>query len=475
MASPDSLTSLFPVPTLDQWRAAAERELQGEDFDRRLVQQTPDGLAIQPLYTRADSSAAAPLFSDPGWRIEQEIDSDGRSADDLVRLIGQGIEAGENAFRIRLQDGDSAARIDALSAVLSDVDLGAVGVSFEADPAPLALARMLTARAADQDLDRGKLHSSIGADPFARLLRRGASPEPFDQLSERLAACVGFCADQAPNVRSVRADGGIYHEAGASAIQELGYALSSAAEQLRWLTERGVAPDRAAEACELVLHVSPNLPLEIAKLRAARLLWTKLSQAFRAQTDRATRLQLHVRTGTRGKSLREPHNNLVRSTVEAFIAVVGGCDSLSIAPYDELEDARSATARRLAVNQQRILREEAFLDRAADPAAGSFALEALTNSVAQAAWELMQAVETDGGLEAVIRNGSVQAAVRATAARRRRALENGDSLLVGVTDFVASPLPLSPNLPVPTQDPATPIEPLAPARSAEPLERGRPQ
>jgi len=260
-----------------------------------------------------------------------------------------------------------------------------------------------------------------------------------------------------PGADAVRAD--LLHEAGAHAVQELGYALAAGVEKLAAAAEKQPA-EKAAPQIQFVFAVGPAYFVEIAKLRAARLLWAQAVAAFGVKSDEGVRMKLDVRTPRRNKSVFDRYTNLLRVTTEALSAVVGGCDRLTVEPF--------GFDPHLALNVQRLLQEESHLDAVADPAGGSYYIEALTDQLAREGWKLFQQVEAAGGYAKVLASGAVEKALAETRAARAKALSSRRKALVGVNNYpntmekapdVAAPAPLA--------------SPLPQVRLAEPFEKIR--
>jgi methylmalonyl-CoA mutase len=231
-------------------------------------------------------------------------------------------------------------------------------------------------------------------------------------------------ADGKPGADAIRAD--LLHEAGAHAIQELGYAIAAGVELLAART--GSKPvDEAARDIEFVMAVGPSYFMEIAKLRAARLLWAQAVAAFGPKDAASCVMRLHVRTPRRNKGLYDPYTNLLRATTEALSAVIGGCDQLTVEPFG-FDD-------HLALNIQRILREESHVDAVADPAGGSYYIETLTDSIAREAWKLFQQVESEGGYSKAFASGSIEKALAASRAARDKAMSSRRRVLVGINNY----------------------------------------
>jgi methylmalonyl-CoA mutase len=245
------------------------------------------------------------------------------------------------------------------------------------------------------------------------------------QLSIRRKTC-GWEISQLAELPAdaIRAD--LLHEAGAHSIQELGYAIAAGVERLAALTATK-SVDAAAQEIEFVMAVGPSYFIEIAKLRAARLLWAQAVAAFEPKDVEACCMRLNVRTPRRNKSVYDRHTNLLRATTEALAAVVGGCDQLTVEPF--------GFDPHLAMNIQRILREEAHIHAVADPAGGSYYIEALTDSIAREAWKLFQQVEAEGGYARALESGAIGKALAVTRAARDKAISARRRTLVGVNNY----------------------------------------
>ena len=265
--------------------------------------------------------------------------------------------------------------------------------------------------------------------------------------------------DRSPRAGAIRADR--FHEAGASAVQELGYAIAAGVERLTELTVKGASVDGATREIEFVFATGSTFFFEIAKLRAARWLWEQAVRAFEPKDEASCGMRLHVRTSRLNKSIYDPYTNLLRVTTEALSAAIGGCDDLTVEPF--------GFDPRLAMGVQRILREEAHLDAVADPAGGSYFVEALTDRLAGQGWKLFQQVEAEGGYRHAVESGSLAAALAVTRAARQKAVSSRRRTLVGVNNYPD----LLEKVPDATAPPPDHHDPLPQERLAEPFERIR--
>jgi methylmalonyl-CoA mutase len=468
--SPYSLAALFPVPSFDEWKQVAIADLKGGEYDKKLRWSTLEGITIEPLYTAADIAKIEGLDALPGeapyrrgtsslatgtqgWQIRQDCllatpeqvnaalrDSLARGANALCIRLDNAARAGMDgdwpeAVDLAGRGGCTISSINGLRIALADIDLSRYPITLRTGGAALPFLAMLIALADERGIRRGDLIGSVEFDPVRILLRRGSLREPIELVWRQLADMARFCAANCPGIRPVIANSHSWHNAGATITQELGYTIAAAIDYLRAMIDAGIDADTAALSIMFSFSVSGNLFPEIAKLRAARILWARAVEAHGATGEHSGKMFLHARTSSFTKTTDDPYNNLVRNTVEAFAAIVGGCDSLYVAPFDETIGRPDAFSTRLARNQQLILREEAALDRVVDPGGGSFYLEALTQSIAEEAWKLVQSIDKQGGLIAALQTGTPQRAVADASQRRLAAIETRRTPIVGVSNY----------------------------------------
>lgn len=463
----EPLLSEFDAPAPGSWRALAQEQLGGAPFEK-LVTPTPEGIAIQPIYTREDLEGLDHLDRLPGspgsargadpsgyrvrpWEVAQELPY-GKPAEFNAILL-EGLARGQSATNILLDiasargvDPDRAeagevgacglslACLGDLETALKGVDLQAVPVGIQSGIGALPMAAFLAALVRQRKGDLGALSGSLDMDPLGHLARFGELPTALDSLYDEMAALMQWGESQAPHLRIATASGFPYNEAGGSAVEELACALATAVAYLRALVARGVPVDTAARRIRFSLAVGPNFFMEVAKLRAARVAWGRIVGVFGGSGD-SFALEIHARTGLYGKTRTDPYVNMLRTTTEAFSAVAGGAQSLHCGPFDEILRLPDTFSRRIARNTQTILREECSLDQVIDPAGGSYYVEKLTAQVAEAAWQQFQTIEGEGGMASSLQKGSIQQRIAATAAERRKRLEQRRDVLVGTNMY----------------------------------------
>ena len=445
----------FPAHTYEQWHAAAEALLKGASFEKRLVSKTYEDITIQPLYrqediaglehrhhppgaaTRVRGSRAGGFLRD-GWEVSQELKAHAPAA--LNAVIDEGLGGGQTELNIVVGCGHAecckggvalTSAADA-AAALAGVRLDAVATYWQAGPGVLPVAAMVLAAAERMGVAFDQLRGGFENDPLAELVAKGAVLHPLSLRWDQMAALTAWAAARAPGLQMVTANGCAYHNAGASATQELAYAIATAVTHIEALKDRDVPPATAFNHLRLRLAVGSDYFMEIAKLRAARLLLTRVAAAY--GVDDAP-VFIHASTSRWNKTTYDPHTNMLRVTAEAFAAVVAGVDALHIGPYDEITGRTDEFSRRIARNIHIILREECGLDRVIDPAGGSNYIEWLTDQVAAKAWSLFQEIEAAGGMVAALEAGTVQEAVAKVRDTRFRNIRLRKDRMVGTNMY----------------------------------------
>jgi methylmalonyl-CoA mutase len=465
--TPDRLLAEFQPPTLEDWHAEVLRLLKGKPFEKVMVTETLEGIPLAPIYTSADVAGLTHLGALPGdapwvrgdapaahrivpWDVAQALPYPApRELNDALR---RALERGQTMVNLVLDDatragsdpdqvevggvghgGTSLASLSDVAAALDGVDLTRVGLLLQPTACPLALLGLLLAHLHKRGQSVADLRGCIGTDPLAMLVT-GAAPAGPAGLYDELATLQRWAARDARTLRTAWVTAHVYHDAGATLVQELAYGIATAVEHLRQAERRGVEPKAVAGGIAFSFAVGTQFFMEIAKLRAARVLWWQVQRALSGPGD-PTGMHMHARTSRLSQTAIDPYVNILRSTTEAIAAVIGGCDSLHVAPFDDALGLPSDRARRLARNTQVVLREEAHLGRVIDPAGGAHFIEALTDELARRAWALFQDIEAAGGMLAALEAGTPQAAVAQVAQRRGHRLATRLDRLVGVTHY----------------------------------------
>lgn len=467
-APPERLLGDFPSAGFDDWRKVVEAELKGAPFDKKMFTPTYEGITLRPIYRREDAAELPHVNSFPGfapfvrganasgyvkdaWDISQEIAFS--SPSEFNNAARNSIARGLNALNMVLDkatrngyDPDWAQPEDVgfggLSiATLNDLDRALDGVDLENTPllvrsgaSAMPFAALLVALARKRRKTTTGLHGCIEMDPLAVLSHEGRLPQSLDGAYREMAALTRWAAARAPFLQTICIHTRAWHESGGNAVQELAFALATGVAYLREMHRRGLGVDLVAPRTRFAVTVGVNFFTEIAKLRAVRMLWSRVISALGGNRN-SQQLTLHIRTSQWNKTTHDPYNNLLRATVEAFAGVLGGCQSMQVGAFDEVIRQPDDFSRRIARNTQLILQKECHLTHVIDPAGGSWYVESLTAELAARAWALFQEIEKMGGMEYALRTGFPQKAVAATAAERLKAVTRRRDSIVGVNQY----------------------------------------
>ncbi|MEY9858651.1 methylmalonyl-CoA mutase [Catenulispora sp. GAS73] len=443
----------FPAADREQWQRlvagvlakSGKQGLDGVAAEAALSTRLDDGLTVLPLYTAGEAlpEPGPPGFAPyvrgtrpqgavlDGWDIRQHhADPDPRRTNEAVLAD---LENGVTS--VWLEVGERGPAIDALPTVLDGVFLDLAAVVLDAGADFREAAHRLFALYDERGLPAGSAGAggNVGADPFGLQARTGSDA----QTSELLRSAVELAVDNArdrPGIRTLMVDALVYHDAGATAAQELGSALATAVAYLRELTAAGLSVSAAAAQLEFRFAATADQFLTIAKLRAARLLWARVLQAS-GSTEAAGELRLHAVTSSVMMTERDPWVNMLRTTVACLAAGVGGAQSLTVLPFDAAIGLPDDFARRIARNTQSILLDESHLGRVVDPAGGSWYVEQLTRDVARAAWGWFQEIERAAGLREALASGLVAERIGAAWEKRGKDIARRREPILGVSEF----------------------------------------
>jgi methylmalonyl-CoA mutase len=423
----------FPVLGLDQWQEEVVRLLKGASFEKRMFTRTIEGLTLKPIYTGADTAGLEPPDRPAiRWEVAQELPV--ADPGEFNRLLRHDLERGQTAVNLVLETTTVQSPGD-LELALEGVDLERTPLYLQTGVAATAVLEYLQALCTGRGVDVSRLTGALGFDPLTRLARDGGLPVSLERAWDSQALNTRWAGSSAPGLRTSVIQGSAWHDAGAGAAEELAFSMASAVQALRELEKRRIDVDSAAGSFWFCFSVGTDFFTEIAKFRAARLLWARIVEACGGGP---AELVFHARSSEWSSTLFDPHTNILRSTTQAFAAIAGGCSSLHLAPFDQRSGPPGELSRRLARNTQLILRHESHFDRVADPAGGSWYVESLTHQLARRAWELFREIEAGGGMEQALRDGRPQQMAAATAAQRRERLSVRKDVLVGTNRY---PLP----------------------------------
>ena len=442
MANKEKLFTEFQAPTTQEWLDKIEVDLKGADFQKKLVWRTNEGFNVQPFYRREDLANLKTPDALPGefpfvrgnkkdsneWYVRQNIKVDDpvEANKKALDILNKGIDS--IGFRF---DGDMVSP-SFIETLLKDIRLDIVEVSYRTCPRhAVELAEILVKYFEKQGYDKEKIVGGVGFDPIDKMLQKGKDTTP---MLAQLPKLVETLKDY-PNLRCVMVHSDTLNNAGAYIVQELGYALAWGNEYLQELVDAGVDVDTAAKSIKFYMGISENYFMEIAKFRAARLLWAQIVKQYEPKCDCACKMIINASTSTYNQTLFDSYVNLLRSQTEAMSAALGGVHSMVVTPFDAPYEKATDFSERIARNQQLLIKEESHFDRIVDPSAGSYYIEHLTDALAQEAWKIFLKIEDEGGFLEAVKKGIVQDDINATNVKRHGDAAKRKEFLLGTNQF----------------------------------------
>ncbi len=436
----DKLFDTFPPVTTSEWEARINLDLKGADYQKKLVWKTSEGFDVKPYYRDEDIQSIGSINSVPGeypfirgnhalsndWEIRQDIETNDES--EANRLAVDAVKRGATGVGLVAAELETESDVEDL---LAGIDPTKVSIHFGAASSYPALIKIVAANAKTQKLPVAKLKGSFDFDPVSYLLLNGDFWKSEKSDMGQVATMVRLGKELMPVMKVINVNGHYFNSAGATLVQELGFSLASGNEYLALATASGIPVDDTAQRMMFSFGVGSNYFMEIARLRAARLLWTKIVEQYNPADETSMQMHIHCNTSAWNKTLFDPYVNLLRTTTEAMSAIIGGTQSLSILPFDTFYKDPDEFSTRLARNQQIILKEEVYLDKVVDPSAGSYYIENLTQLIAEAAWKVFLQIEEKGGMVEAVKAGFVQDLVEKSAGLRLDDIANRRIIQLG--------------------------------------------
>lgn len=442
--SKEKLFSDFSPVSTEQWMERITADLKGADFEKKLVWKTNEGFKVKPFYRKEDLDGLKTTDALPGefpylrgikknnneWFVRQEISvEDVKEANaKALDILNKGIDS--LYFRVKAKELST----EYIAELLKDICAECVELNFSTCQGHVVeLATLLVDYFRQKGYDLTKLQGSINYDYFDKMLSRGKEKGVMVDTAKALIAATAVL----PEYRVLNVNALSLNNAGAYIYQELGYALAWGNEYMNQLTEAGVPAETVARKIKFNFGISSNYFLEIAKFRAARMLWADIVSQYLSENDCkcAAKMRIHAETSSFNLTVYDAYVNLLRTQTEAMSAALAGVDSMTVVPFDKAYEAPNEFSERLARNQQLLLKEESHFDKVVDPAGGSYYIENLTVSIAQQAWNLFLAVEEEGGFYAAVKAGKVQEAVNASNTARHEAVAKRKEILLGTNQY----------------------------------------
>jgi len=451
------------------WKEFATARMKGRSPDE-LIWETPEGIPMKPLYTAADAENLEYVDTMPGmspyirgpqatmyagrpWTIRQYAGfSTAEESNAFYRKAlaagGQGISVAFDLATHRGYDSDhprvagdvgkAGVAIDSvedMKILFEGIPLDEVSVSMTMNGAVLPVLAGYIVAAEEQGVAQDRLAGTIQNDILKEFMVRNTYIYPPAPSMRIVGDIIAYCSERLPRFNAVSISGYHMQEAGADAALELAYTLADGKEYIRTALAAGLDIDRFAPRLSFFWGIGMNFYMEIAKLRAARLLWAKIVSEFGPENPRSSMLRTHCQTSGWSLTEQDPYNNVVRTAVEAMAAVFGGTQSLHTNALDEAIALPTEFSARIARNTQLIIQEETGITRVVDPWGGSYMMESLTQDIADKAWQLIEEVEAQGGMARAIETGLPKLRIEEAAARKQARIDRGDDVIVGVNKY----------------------------------------
>ncbi|MDF0600591.1 methylmalonyl-CoA mutase [Psychromarinibacter sp. C21-152] len=453
----------------DTWKARAEKELKGRSVED-LTWHTLEGIDVKPVYTAEDTAKLDHMGSLPGfepflrgpratmyagrpWTIRQYAGFS--TAEESNAFYRRALAAGQQGVSVafdlathRGYDSDhervvgdvgkAGVAIDSvedMKVLFDGIPLEQVSVSMTMNGAVIPILANFIVTGEEQGVERAQLSGTIQNDILKEFMVRNTYIYPPEPSMRIISDIIEYTSNEMPRFNSISISGYHMQEAGANLVQELAFTLADGREYVKAAIEAGMDVDRFAGRLSFFFAIGMNFFMEVAKLRAARLLWHRIMTEFGAQSERSKMLRTHCQTSGVSLAEQDPYNNVVRTAYEAMSAVLGGTQSLHTNALDEAIALPTDFSARIARNTQLILQEETGVTSVVDPLAGSYYVESLTAELAEKAWALIQEVEEMGGMTKAVASGMPKLRIEESAARRQAMIDRGDEVIVGVNKY----------------------------------------
>ncbi|CAG9623204.1 methylmalonyl-CoA mutase subunit beta [Sutcliffiella rhizosphaerae] len=422
----------FPKSTLEDWEIQAERALKGKPVSK-INSDTYEGIIRKPIYTEDDiKDIQTKASKEKGdWTVSQQLYGQVSLTEwneQLKHELKNGLQAihfisypASDKNTLPIKDKSD------FQVLFKEIDLQEIPLHVYTGTSVTTFLSAIH----ESEVDSSTLQGIIGADPIAELAATGMLNLPLNELVSHMKSNIKWKRVHIPSVKTIFIQSAPYHNGGANAVQELAATMATAVEYIQALIEMGLSIDEVASEVAFSFPVGSDFFMELAKLRAARILWANLIEAF-GGSEKDQQMTLHATTSQFNKSTLDPYVNMLRTTTEAFSAALGGADSINIDSYQQEADVFS---RRIARNTHYVLKEESFLSKVTDPAAGSYYVETLTHNLANAAWEMFQEIESLGGMVKALESNYLQDRILKIKEKRFKDVEKRRKVLIGTNMY----------------------------------------
>lgn len=463
-----NLKETFPPISYEEWKKIVEEELAGVPFEKKLHTRTYEGIEFKPLYIRQDLESLKifeqyPGFADfvrntkvsgyypKGWEINQDITEP--LAEEFNSALARDLERGQNSISFRLdkasklcldadyadenligEGGVNISAIFSISRAFNKIDLKKYPIHIDAGFSNLPFIALFSAYLEKNNYNFSDIQGSVLADPLGFLAENGELPIGLKECYDEISLVLKYIEASNSPLRCLGVSSYNYNSAGANAVQELAFAFATAIDYFDAMTERGFSPSELVPRFQFEFGVGPYFFLEIAKLRAARYLWSLLLEQYGVSAE-LRKIYVRARCSKFNQTKFDPYVNMLRTTTETFSAVLGGADAVCSNPFDECLGLSNEFSRRIARNIQIILKEEAHMDHVIDPAGGSYFVETLTEKIAEQSLDLMKRIEEQGGMFNALKKNYIQSSIAEVVSLKIGDFNKRKSVLVGVNMY----------------------------------------
>ena len=429
-----------PVPT-EKWEEVINKDLKGADYEKKLVWKTIEGFKVKPYYRAEDLEQLEYLDSNPNeapfnrgkhadnnvWDIRQDIKAN--SLEEANALALEALNRGANSIGLCAGKVDS---VEKMQVLLKDIHPEACKVNFDCSKDMLETLKQFAEVVKKGGYDPQKVEGSCNYDIYGDALRHGKFEADGYQKAKEL---IEYAKANLPKFHVLAVNGRHIHNAGSNIVQELGFTLAAANDLMAHLTDMGLTVEDIAPRLVFNFATGSNYFMEIAKIRAARLLWSKIVEQYHPGSCSCNTVFINATSSIWNKSVYDPYVNMLRTTTETMSAAIAGADSITTNPFDIAFKESDSFGYRIGRNQQLLLKEESYMDKIVDPAGGSYYIENLTDSIAQYAWQVFLAVEARGGMEKAVREGYVQEEVTKIAQQRDMDIATRRTTILGTNQY----------------------------------------
>ncbi len=441
----NKLFNEFPPVSSEKWEEIIQEDLKGADYNKKLVWKTNEGIQVKPYYRSGDIEKLSHLKSVPNefpyvrgnfetgnnWEIRQDV-----IVYNIEQANADAIEAlNKGASSICFMSVEKINTQDDFSKLLKNIHFGCINFNINSCRNAPKFFNFLVEETKIKAYDIALMKGSIGFNPLGILTNSGNWINSEEEDFKTAINYIEFAAKALPYYRVLNVNGNNFQESGSSIVQEVAFSLAMANEYLSKLTESGLTVDTIAARIQFNLATSSNYFFEIAKIRAFRLLWAKIVEAYHPKSEQSARTFIHSTTAKWNMAVYDAYVNILRSTTETMSAAIGGADSISVKAFDAVYNKQNSFSNRIARNTQIILKEEAYFEHIVDPAAGSYYIENLTDSIAAEAWKLFQIVESNGGYSKSFLKGLIQSEIEKVAQKQLNDFTSRKTTILGVNQY----------------------------------------